>query len=477
MKRVMTAKQVSEKLKPSYLLGIYAVLLLCLAPISLTKLDTFYYWAWSRQLDLSYFDGPPLIAYVIRLFTVFWGDSPFVLNLIGLCLTALTGWGLYRTARLFLSKETGLIVLALWLFAPITTLSLVNLTSYDNLQALFWVSTLYAVIRYIQSERPLFIYLTGLSVGLLLLSKYTGIVLVFALLFFLIVSRYRYLFASPHFYVALLIALSVFSPVLIWNYQHDWLSFRFMLNVHAVKTDSQPLWKAITTPFIRFLPALNVFFFTPLLCWRRRYNNQSPVLYLCLIVSTVFILFYWLVSIKAVVRPLWLAPYLISTALLAGQLSQKGEYRRLLKGIIVLSFILSSLIVLNNNPWFYLGKTSNRPSYYLMKQFNEDYPKHEAILFAPNWLEARAFYYLKPAEPVYTLPCGGEGNQYGLWSVEIQQALKHHAIKKALYIDFTHRLSCVKRYFDICERLPTRAYQEGKTRHELYAYRCQNAKV
>lgn len=464
-----------EKLKPAKLLGFYAVLLLCFAPISFTKLDTFYYLAWSKALALSYFDGPPLIAYVMRGFTFLMGDSQFALNIMGLSLTGLTAWALYRTALLCLSRDSSLIAVGLWLFAPITTLSLINLTSYDNLQALFWVSTQYCVIRYIQTDRWLFLYLTGVSIGLLLLSKYTGIVLVLGLLVFLTVSRYRFLFKSPHFYAALAIAFCLFSPVLIWNYQHDWLSFRFMLNVHAVKGGSHGLWKGLSAPFTRFLPALNLFLFTPIICWRRQYHKQSPVWCLCLVISTVFVLFYWLVSFKAVVRPLWLAPYLISTVLLAGQLHEKGAYLRLFHYLIIGSLILSLLIVFNNNPWLYVGKTSNRPSYYLMKQFNEDYPAQPDIVLAPNWLEARAFYHLSSKQSVYTLPCGGQGNQYGLWSQEIQEALRQRKIKQALYIDFTHRFACVKRYFDSCQRLPTRPYWEGKVLHELYAYHCENS--
>jgi 4-amino-4-deoxy-L-arabinose transferase-like glycosyltransferase len=38
--------------------------------------------------------------------------------------------------------------------------------------------------------------------------------------------RWRWL-KSPYPYLAALIAIAVFSPVLIWNYQHDWASFRF----------------------------------------------------------------------------------------------------------------------------------------------------------------------------------------------------------------------------------------------------------
>src|SRR6195952_2694207 len=57
-----------------------------------------------------------------------------------------------------------------------------------------------------------------------------------AVLAFMLVPdwRRRWL-TSPYPWFAALIALAVFSPVLIWNAQHDWASFKFQF-VRAVAT-------------------------------------------------------------------------------------------------------------------------------------------------------------------------------------------------------------------------------------------------
>jgi hypothetical protein len=39
--------------------------------------DEAYYWLWSRHLALSYFDHPPMIAYLIKLSTVFSQSAVF----------------------------------------------------------------------------------------------------------------------------------------------------------------------------------------------------------------------------------------------------------------------------------------------------------------------------------------------------------------------------------------------------------------
>ena len=40
--------------------------------------DETYYWTWSKKLALSYFDHPPMVAYLIKATTLF-GDSPMVM--------------------------------------------------------------------------------------------------------------------------------------------------------------------------------------------------------------------------------------------------------------------------------------------------------------------------------------------------------------------------------------------------------------
>lgn len=41
--------------------------------------DSYYCWRWSQHLDWSYYDGSPLIAYLIRLCTMVFTDSNLTL--------------------------------------------------------------------------------------------------------------------------------------------------------------------------------------------------------------------------------------------------------------------------------------------------------------------------------------------------------------------------------------------------------------
>ena len=87
-----------------------------------------------------------------------------------------------------------------------------------------------------ESGNPRWWLAAGLFAGLALLSKFTAIMLLPAVAAFVLVPdwRRRWLL-SPWPFLAALIAVIVFLPVLIWNAEHDWASFRFQF-VRAVAT-------------------------------------------------------------------------------------------------------------------------------------------------------------------------------------------------------------------------------------------------
>ncbi|AFY69314.1 hypothetical protein Pse7367_1016 [Thalassoporum mexicanum PCC 7367] len=72
------------------------------------------------------------------------------------------------------------------------------------------------------------IALIGLLVGLACLGKYHGFVFGLGLTIFCLVSpHHRRVFWSPWLLAAISLFLLAIAPMLIWNYQHDWASFRF----------------------------------------------------------------------------------------------------------------------------------------------------------------------------------------------------------------------------------------------------------
>lgn len=223
-----------------YVSGFYIAYLCLFCFFMFPCIDTFYYFDWSKHLQLSYFDGPPLIAYVIRLTTTIFGHTIFALNFVGVACMIITSALVYKIGAL-INPKVGIIAALLWLFYPfMTTRAIVINVTYDGLECLFSAAIIYVVLLYLQRKSIYLIYIIGALGGFLLLSKYQGIILLVSLLLlFALNKKYRQIYHTCHIYFAILICLILFSPVLIWNQQHDWASFYFQLHTHLWHQMSQ----------------------------------------------------------------------------------------------------------------------------------------------------------------------------------------------------------------------------------------------
>ena len=216
--------------KPVFIIiAIGVILVMRLAFIGLMGLmpqDAYYYF-YGQHLALSYFDHPPAIAYILKGFTVLFGKHVFVLHLADTMVTILTIWVFYKLSLLFLSKEkASKAVILLFSTAMITILSLVSTPDVPLL--LFWTLTLWSLSKAIFFEKHSFWIWAGIFTGLAFDSKYTAVFLPAGLILFLLLSAKKrvYLF-SKWMLVYIVCFLVTISPVIIWNWQHDFISFRF----------------------------------------------------------------------------------------------------------------------------------------------------------------------------------------------------------------------------------------------------------
>ena len=113
--------------------------------------------------------------------------------------------------------------------APLSVLGLL-VTSPDVPSVFFWalgVMVLWALVR---TQQTRLWYVLGVVFGLGLLSKYTVVLFGPCVLLFLLLTPERRWLRTPHPYLAVLLGLLLFTPVIYWNSQHDWISFRFQIN-------------------------------------------------------------------------------------------------------------------------------------------------------------------------------------------------------------------------------------------------------
>jgi len=104
----------------------------------------------------------------------------------------------------------------------------------DTPMMFFWGLSLLFFSKLILTQERKWWYLLGISTGLALLSKYTAVFIIISVFLFLIFSKEnRRWLLSKEPYLALVLAMMVFSPVIIWNAQNHWASFLFQSSRRA----------------------------------------------------------------------------------------------------------------------------------------------------------------------------------------------------------------------------------------------------
>ncbi|MES2582293.1 MAG: glycosyltransferase family 39 protein [Pseudomonadota bacterium] len=191
--------------------------------------DEAYYWLWSRNLDIGYFDHPPLVAYFIWLTTLVSKSELFVRLSGTLVALALSGI-IWRLALQLFNNNVQVAAGSVILFnlLPLTTMGLVVITP-DTPVLLFWSLGIYLFWQTLHSDRHWLWYAVGVVFGMALLSKYTAILMLPSVLLYLTLTDDKRWLKTTYPYRAVLIGFLCFLPVVYWNSQHDWVSFTFQL--------------------------------------------------------------------------------------------------------------------------------------------------------------------------------------------------------------------------------------------------------
>jgi len=190
--------------------------------------DEVYYWTYSQHLQWNYFDHPPMIALLIRLFTLNLQleSFPVFLRLGSLFCSALSTYFLYRLTREIHNARAGYLAALMYTGSLYASVIAGLMIMPDSPQMVFWTLSLWALVR-IQKENSWKAWIGfGLFSGLCILSKVHGAFLWIGWLAYLL-SFQRKAFFSPKMYASLFITLLLSSPIFIWNFLNDFITYRF----------------------------------------------------------------------------------------------------------------------------------------------------------------------------------------------------------------------------------------------------------
>lgn len=205
--------------------GLMLLRLACAAVVPLA-FDEAYYWTWSKNLSISYYDHPPMVALIIRLGTLIAGDNELGVRLISVLLGIPATWAVWRSAAILFADARLAATAALFFNLTLIVAAGTIVVTPDDPLLFATAFVLFFLAKVAETDEGGWWLAVGAAAGAALLSKYTALLLGASIAsWLLIVPEKRRWLATPWPWLGGAVALALFAPVVIWNSDHRWASF------------------------------------------------------------------------------------------------------------------------------------------------------------------------------------------------------------------------------------------------------------
>jgi F0F1-type ATP synthase membrane subunit c/vacuolar-type H+-ATPase subunit K len=221
------------------ILGVFVLLRLVFWFNTFPNPDEAYYWLWGQHPALSYYDHPPLQAWIQGAFTALFGRSHVVLRLPNLISNLIFFSVYYQISRYIYGREAHQffwLMVLLVLASPLYFLFLA-LAWHDHLLITCSLIALFLFIQFLDGYssdgqgKSWQLYAAAIALGLAGLSKYNALFVALGMMSAIACNpQWRPLFRDRRLYLAGLMAAIFLLPILLWNLGNDFQSFRYYVN-------------------------------------------------------------------------------------------------------------------------------------------------------------------------------------------------------------------------------------------------------
>ncbi|MGE3757269.1 MAG: ArnT family glycosyltransferase [Pseudobdellovibrionaceae bacterium] len=226
----------SELLKRATYLFVFIMLIRVFVALSLGLADDeTYHWTWTRNLELSYFDHPGMIAWLVWISTKTFGDTAFAIRLPAFLLYLGSCIFTFKLGRDLFGEKSAIIAVFLVLFTPlwgfggfVSAPELPFFFLWTFASWVFWQGVKPGPDRW--STKKTWLTL-GVLMGLGLNSKFPMVFLAPGFGLYLLTSKERRKdLLTPWPWIGILITIAFCSPIFIWNYLNDWPGFKYQFH-------------------------------------------------------------------------------------------------------------------------------------------------------------------------------------------------------------------------------------------------------
>ncbi|MCC7347471.1 MAG: glycosyltransferase family 39 protein, partial [Variibacter sp.] len=210
---------------------------------------------------------PPMVAVVIRLGTMIAGDTAFGVRLVAILLGLPMSWAVWRAAGILFRDARLAATATILLNATLMVAAGTVIMTPDAPLMVASSFVLLCLAKVLETGRGVWWLGVGAAVGCGLLSKYTAFFFgAEILLWLLLVKDQRRWLASPWPYLGGILAFAIFAPVILWNADHQWVSFIKQLGRARIEGftlkylgEMIPAQFAFATPSVFILGALGLY--------------------------------------------------------------------------------------------------------------------------------------------------------------------------------------------------------------------------
>lgn len=285
--------------------------------------DEVYYWTYALYPDWSHFDHPPMVGWMIQLFSFnLLFDSEFFVRLASVVFATANTYIIFRIGKDIKNAQAGLYA-ALLYTASIYGFVITGIFILpDTPLMLFWLLAIWMAIIYFkrlptEKHSDTYLVLFGAFAGLAMLSKYSGVFLWVGLMLYILIFDRRPL-KTWAFYCALCISLNAVMPILRWNIENNFISFSFHSNrVGGNSINFSTFGTELAGEFAYNNPVVFVLSIMAIvLAFRGKINLEKSVQRLVLCTVLPLILLFWLFALTRPTLPHWNAPAYVLLILL-----------------------------------------------------------------------------------------------------------------------------------------------------------------
>ena len=189
--------------------------------------DEAQYWLWSETLELGYYSKPPLLAWILNIYTFIFGNSFESLKYFPMIVYFFTSYIVYLLSyELYQKKKLATITALSFYLLPSVSVSSF-LISTDVILILFCSLSLLMLLKIRKNPNINNFIILGIFFGLSFLTKYATIYYFFSLILIIILDKkLREAFTSNFTNICAFLAcfIIVLFPNLLWNIQNNWIT-------------------------------------------------------------------------------------------------------------------------------------------------------------------------------------------------------------------------------------------------------------